>query len=281
MLTACQADVDEILEESPPDPTTGDSTVLEKIVVLDTTAVSGLDTVLIAKFQYDDLERIETLEIIERPEPWRNDTDLITRQNFHYTGDAPYPDEMEDLAMEAGQFYVANHHYYQYAGDLLVYDSSITTLHGGINYTTAKDSRVFKEGRFLVEERSYDAGGTLNFTRHSSNIVQRQDGNLIYELDTTFVGNYVSEKFSTFDSHPNPLKKVTLPYISHSLFYYDNLDFQLHHNSNNLIQREYISGWNASGQFTRRYHFTYRNDGYPLTRVEERYEKKIFFHYQK
>ena len=258
-FAACQKEVDGTLTGR----TASDSTRLDKYIELDTTMVSGLDTMSVSLFEYDNRGRLTTQTVFEKDVtlPPTLAFHYGSKTRFFYNGNDSFPSKTIDSSRNSLES-VNDTTYYFYLNGGVVKDSSRTRYADPTGFETAS-----------IDVRDYTSNGSnttvtqkIDYTLNpatwpppcpaTTNYVKTYvNGNITSEIGSysSCSGIGTSESHFIYDNKPNPFYPLRIPYPI------------LDGKSIGAVQKNNII---ESGTFSLgdnfRYSYTYRSDGYPL-----------------
>ncbi len=248
LICSCQKEVD----VNPPAILTSDSSYLDKIIILDTTQPSGMDTVEKISTTYDASKRLVTYA--------GQSSGYSTTQTFFYSGNdtLPFKHVVRDVF---GPVISADTIFFTYSNGIVVRDSmnswNITTgmSYGaevseftvtGSNVSTRDKSYVLVAGNYVLMN---DIVSVVSLTTSGGNILTQNpvSGQPSYDLVQ-----------ATYDSKNNPLSKIIKThYANFESRYFESWLLQ----RNNAIQINYKEpGFPPESDA---YTYQYRNDNYP------------------
>lgn len=269
-LSSCQKEVDGSL----PVKTTGDSTVLWKYVVMDTTLSPGLDTLEVYYFEYDNQKRLTRLIDSLRDDTSSSPAYTSTSStDFFYNGNETQPYKRIGLEKD-GSDRRWDTSYYSYQGQLVSMDSIRLQINNIFGNTWGIVARYFtKNGNSVTMIERFPPTCETNtiITQTYSN------GNLASEMATSSgcaTGSWDDQM--TFDNKTNPFYTaipVHFPVTGFSYFGNDQ--------KNNMTEKSSLS----MGIHTQ-HAYTYRSNGLPsVVRVNDlmfpQYSFKGIFYYNK
>ena len=209
-FTSCQKEIDWDKE----DLFGNDSTTLQKLVVLDTNYVSGIDTVIKWELLYTSdkkLSRIYYTGYRNVAGPSR--TLLFEELIYNYQGVNAYPESIIDKfsdPQDPSRNY-SDTTFFTYNNGLIVKDSTIS-LYG---YEVSEFTKL-ASNRYKMHQRSPDfiSGGINIDTTYI--LVDWQNGNLLSETDSLWLPSLgfwnIEISLFNYDLKPNPFKSLALPY---------------------------------------------------------------------
>lgn len=227
-----------------------DSTLLSKYVDLDTTLLSGSDTLVVFNYMYDASKRV--IGTTEVDYDSSGNIDGLTQTDFFYNGIDTFPNKVvsQDFILPGNTLNGKETYYYAYSNGKLVYDSAASWTGAYIfSYEGNKISKHLESGGEILD--------TLNTYLTISN------GNLISQtFDTAWLstGGFSVERFAfSYDTHPNPFYNKPnfdiTPY-----FYIEIFSENMFYEKNNPIE---INADNHE-----KYVYTYKSNGYPATAID-------------
>ena len=253
-FSSCQREVDWNIFQSD----NADTTWLTRVVSLDTTKMSGLDTTVIANYRYDANKRLSNYDFIEFD---LNNVRYADDYKFHYrnnTDSLPY-------MLSASYQYVTDKDttYFFYQNGFIVKDSSINFSAGIPLWLWESTYSTVGSNRYLRKKYSTNlSGGTRN--PFDSTIYYRtvSNGNIISALDSLwgdsgFFLNRNSEQMS-FDSQKSFSHRFNNWYLGYS----ENIMDELWPSNgiNNLLSYNFTNTFSA-GSYTITYE--YNTAGFP------------------
>ena len=241
-----------------------DSNTLVKYIEFDTTQISGLDTLDIAKYSYDNLKRLALLEYTEFDGAGVKVN--LYKTNLFYNGVDSFPFKRIDsrFALPSLSLMASDTNYYSYSNGRIVSDSASDDV---IKFTYSTDK--------IMEKRFTNFPGAA----YDSNTyyMTRLNGNLILQVDTTSGGS-VYENFSfTYDNKNNPFYRLPIssfesarPFYSLEL-YHDEMIYEKN-NPTQILQTSSVS------LFHFKYSYEYNSNGYPkIARVTDQTNPSTFY----
>jgi hypothetical protein len=265
-LFACQKEVSQDTT-SPTSPTDNDSTVLSKLIVLDTLG-SSVDTMNVTTFEYDNLNRLAKTITINYSNNAPDLTSDYFRTFYSYNGADTLANKITYLNFERAinDTYSIIHFFTRNASQTVTRDSSIRfslSPNGGDTSTTILNFTFYPDS--IIEKlTSYTSNSNGNrFSRTFRHEQTKTNGNIVREIRSIFNGtNYfeVSRLNYTFDTKLNPFIIFSVNYptaLTNNVleFYYPQ--------KNNPLETVYTS--NSGLSETEKYIYTYNNLGYPKT----------------
>jgi hypothetical protein len=215
IISSCKKGADNYTTD---DPVTnnGDGTYLQKFIYLDTTLATGIDTSDVFEFSYDAQKRLSGY-VHMLYNPGVTGTGRFRSRNS-YTYSYQSNDTLPYRVIE-DKFYFANpanngrdtvYHFYQNGN---IVKDSIGNASEYATYTFAKLSPTRTRVAFAV----YRAPSIVHRDTMYS-FTNWQNGNVIQEIDSAknpITGIYrISDINVSYDSKPNPFKKLVLPYYN-------------------------------------------------------------------
>jgi hypothetical protein len=202
LVISCQREVDETLPQSGQQG----ETLLERLVLLDTTLPAPLDTIYYGKFLYDAQKRINKIFWITISAP---DRDTVF-QTAYYNGNDTLPYKWVTSGADGS---TEDFIFYDVSGKVVADSMRVTDIMG----TSVEVQRYsYLTGYLKKEVKFTDILGavtirtdTIYQVRSGNNILQQRD------TSTSFIPGdiYVVALNYQYDNRPNPLKRVFRKYI--------------------------------------------------------------------
>ena len=257
----------------PPPPTTltRDSTLLARYCIMGGPNLT--DSVIRYDYTYDNSKRLATRIIKSWQGLWSPSIETIYLK-YTYLGTDALPvkvtfiEYIDQNLYSLDTMFISYNSSHQLTRDSIVGDSS---------YHTQVVKYQFPGSSILLNFTPLGQPPLIE-TIHPT----YSNGNLVGEIDTSNVGT--QNNFFTYDNHPNPLYKVSLSHPT-SDNTYDN-EFEQPNNMTEESLSESHAGSPIQPAEHKKYIFTYRNDGYPLTMLTKDLlnptytDYKSFFIYQ-
>lgn len=263
-------------------PVVNDSTTLVKYIDFDTTMLAGLDTVVIAKYSYDNLKRVVQSDHIEygiTGVPERNFKTVL----YYNGGDSlPYKKTESTIELPGGSVSSVREGFYTYANGKLITDS-ISVDNG--QYRTAK--RYNYSSNLITEIANRYTGSSLYTEVHRIHLTT-SNGNTVAQLDTFLSGNIARYSFS-YDNKQNAFKANVQPFVQRSSAYYEmeTSTEEMIYEKNNPTQITQYLGTELAFQ---KISYEYKTNGCPSvariagagtgppTTIPGYYTKRLFFY---
>lgn len=260
VVSSCQKEIDWGLNT----PTQNDSTTLSRIIILDTTLVSGQDTFFIVNFIYDGQKRKVGEDFTEI------DNTISTRYTsylrYTYNNNDTLPYRVSEKYNYSTDSIVS---FLTYSGNFIVKDSANRFVAGVVNDIYAKYFSSLGGNRFLLRHINIDPI-LVSSTLVDSTIYTRtvNNSNLISGLDSSWysfspsVLNRVNSTLFSYDNKSSPFTKLTIWYLG----YFDNYDDLIPTDGgwNNVLTARYDVLYPTSFTESDNYSYTYNNAGYPV-----------------
>jgi hypothetical protein len=237
-----------------------DSSFLSKIIYLDTTLPSGMDTVSKGVFSYDNQKRLSNLLV--------NGPAIITSSySFSYNG----TDSIPKLVVETDFEYngpgtkAVDSVFFVYSGNQVIKDSILEWRYP-LNALDGAYVRTFSVSGSTVKmygSAYANIGNVLTFMRYDSAVytVTKAAGNITSQTRVTGFLASIQSQILSYDTHPNPLGKVfKFRYACFTEGIFIDEDIQ----NNNWLSEEFL-GAGAPDTITRTQSHRYRPDGYPVS----------------
>lgn len=260
-LASCQREVDGRLSEDVLD----DSTTLSKIILLDTTLASGLDTQFVAHFFYDSQARHVGENIVEYDNISGGRLTYFYRYSYRNNDTLPYKisekysDDPDDSLIS----------YLTYSNGFIIKDSSadyragvalsskvylFSTLGGGKYFVTISQNDLTTGLSIVIDSTVYTRGISA--------------GNVVSGLDSTWMNrnpftlSRVKSFQNSFDNKYSPFGKLSLWYLG----FYDNFDNQIYYDfgANNLLSEREDFLFPSGSANSLLYSHTYNVHNYPI-----------------
>ena len=216
-LIMCSCQKEKTQDRQSEDPQS-DSTTLSMYVDLDTTQVSGTDTLEVQKYKYDNSKRLIEADYIEYN---GNAADYLTITKMFYTGADTLPFKKTESYYELPGGNLLNTPdtgYYFYSEGRVISDSIISHSNSS-NYFVQK---YLYDNNKIIE--SIAENTTPPATLRTIFYQTKNSGNTILQVDSTFDnGNYTgnSQTFSfSYDTKNNPFFNMPQPFIERGSPYY-------------------------------------------------------------
>lgn len=247
---------------------TTDSTVLVKVIDLDTTKISGLDTLRVYQYNYDNLKRLTSTEV--RLDAMSGGFAIKTFNTMHYyngTDTLPFK-EIENVKQHSS-FDINYTKYCSYQNGKLVYDSIVSNF----QYTTAR-KYTHESNRLIVNSTIYTTPTPSTQVRYI--YLTRVNGNTIIQLDTTdgVINNFLysyDNKINPFANKPqSPLIERSAPYYLHNTY-----SEEMAHERNNITEMSATSGYTL----LLKYSYEYNSKGLPI--IARVYSQNSNYHFKR
>jgi hypothetical protein len=256
-------------KDSAPDnnvPTTNDSILLSKVVVLDTTKTAPLDTMDVSYYSYDNSKRVTVATLYGYDGTGTIKSTEIYK--YSYTGADTLPSKMLETYSDASEQINSTSFYAYYPGTRNVsWDSTIfREINPPYTFEDTSVSRYIYTNDFVtITSEFYTSSGQQVNPPHNIYIT-KQNGNIVSQRDT--ISNAIAESYScTYDTHKNPYYNVAwynnLSIVSTYKTYPDGFGLnnnvtEINNTSKNLSNPTSIETTHY------KYTYTYRADGYPV-----------------
>ena len=219
-----------------------DSTVLTKLILIDTTITSPDDTLTILEYRYDDIKRVEGIVMKEYYNTPYEDSNVI---KYFYKGNDTFPfKEIEN------EFYS---HYLFYNEINKVIKDSVTTSNGQfempehVNNFSYSGTTIFRQTIFYnFNQISLD---TIFQTFSTGNVVAQNAASSNYGY--TF----------QLDDHPNPMYQVTNRINAEFPVFSGDSTFVMSQQKNNYTQIFNLESEDSHNKYI--YDYVYKQNGYP------------------
>jgi len=272
VLVSCQKEVEGTL----PGLVQGDSTFLDKVIALDTTLPSGLDTTSKMTFTYDNAKRVIKVSEIYGGNSGSSIAD------FYFNGTDSIPYKKISREIYTGIYDYTDTSFYVYSNGVVSKDSTIThdntngVIGAAVVIYTVNGSNINK----VIREYNFNGGVfVLSNTSNSTITVSISGGNIVTQTLVTGMNAFQSVQ-ATYDNKPNPLYRIFS-------VHYPELDtptwiaWLLQKNNPSNVQFQEMGGPSE----TESYIYSYRLDGYPTKFVYSSTtgvaaSNKILFYYK-
>lgn len=248
---ACQQEPQDIF---PDNGNTTDSTLLRKFAEIDENLPVGADTTSTFLFSYDDQKRITRKEYTDHTStlPFR----II--DNYFYNGTDMLPYKAVEWVTESNFIYIDTV-FYTYANGIVAKDSIISYSANGYRSVSVETYTISGDNVFAHKVlKVYD--NSVMVEMHETDrsfIARRQNGNIVEQTNVDESSDFRYQAV-TYNDKPDPFFKteVTYPILDELIF-----------GAPKYLMTEQIYGLdNANPKFHYLYTYTYRSDGYPLTK---------------
>ncbi len=234
--------------------TQSDSTALVMYVDLDTTQIKGKDTLIVQKYDYDNLKRIINTYYIDYNS---GVPDGLFQTRFYYNGADTLPFKRIETYYDLSSGTVNNPGvgYYSYK-DGKVLSDSVSFSNNPLFYLVRKYSYVNNK----ITETIADNSTPQNIEVHKFYQIKNNE-NTTLQTDSTFFNGALmggSQTFSfSYDTKNNPFYNLPQPFIDRSTPYYsmETYSEEMVYEKNNPI--EITSGFHL------KYVYEYKPNGYP------------------
>jgi hypothetical protein len=258
-LSSCQKEVD----PSTLNPLINDSNYVKQCVVIDTTEVSGADTLLKYQFQYDGSGRLDkyTCTIYNPGVSGAGRLDYQDEYQYAYSSSDSVPSKTQhrysDFVTPSSNY--VDTFYISYQNGFITKDS-LNENPGYLVYTYTP----IGTNRYKTLEKYVDALGNASYDTARS-YVNWVNGNLMFEADSLWIPSLSiwDEKVNlqfTYDNKPNPFRRIALrhptPASTDILASFD-INLLAFGTTNNILT---IDDGTGADTFT----YTYGSNGMPL-----------------
>jgi hypothetical protein len=248
-----------------------DSTLIREIIRLDTTRARGQDTMARIFFNYDSDDRLVKViavgygltpapgNVFEHELQYAGNDTLPKLFITKYWGDfTRYPSQPNDYRDSL---------FLYYTGDKIMKDSFL--YHNAFTTAVITTYTELQPGHFKINiNEKFRSGAYYNDRGNYHVYITRQGNNYAEMKDTVpFFGGPVPRKLNlTFDSKPNPLKRVALHYPFYRNFYFDGYVSDIvpyyltNMNENNIMS---MNSWSLPSPIIFNFSFDYLNNGLP------------------
>jgi hypothetical protein len=267
-LFSCQPSVEDIIvpEEA------NDSIYIRHVVEIDTLFPSGSDTSQSTTFFYDASKRLIRRTFGEYWIGAPDGPDEVENYEYAYNGADTLPYR---IICAAGNDMVGIYRrdttflFYNTQG-IVARDSVINSRgNGEIDEILVSNYIRIADGHYRIEKKLYKGNDIT--TGHMISRFTTVNGNQLSLRDTNrgpeSWNHYVSVELATYDNHPNPIARTTIPYPMLSGH------FSLHGEGsrNNMLTWKNTFEWEAGpGQnYDELFDYKYRADGYPVSMVDK------------
>lgn len=267
ILISCNKEIS--VENVVDSPASNDSITLSKIIYIDTSQASGLDTLEVLNFKYNNAKRlIESDEIyydIGIPDG-RYKTVLF----YNGTDTLPYKKTTTFSDLPSGNITDLHTGYYTYSNGKVIFDSVVTT-----SYPYPVSRRyTYLNDKIIVTNYLYDLPTPWVTTQNI--YFTKNNGNTILQKDTVNVSTIHMFSFQ-YDNKNNPFYGLQFSSIEGPVPYY----FMETHNDAMVFEKNNptdINQFENSYNFHYKYYYEYNANGYPkVARVHNQNDPTNFF----
>lgn len=293
VLASCQPEPDDTLLDppAPTDPVTppvlpNDSIYIRTMVIVDTDAAPGTDTIEKYVFHYDGLKRLDSLEWYDYEWHAPDGTYIHNYEKRYYNGNDTLPYKvMGTHRISPGTPVNTFTSYFQYLNGVVAHDSVIEASGTNVFNPSLRKYKLLGNGKFEQTDYAVPGSGPIYSVDSTISVQTLQNGNIISQLDTSFnaMAYHNVKLIQEFDSHPNPLRRITIPYMIVTRAGFNNYPYLQRAvlNNNETKTQRYVEG-TIYDDYTTTY--KYRADGFPVEAVETwdgDYHYRTTYTYQK
>ena len=241
-----------------------DSNRLIKYVEFDTAQISGLDTLDIAKYNYDNLRRLTLLEYTEFEGAGVKINLYKTNLFYNGTDTLPFKRINSHYNLPALNLVRSDTNFYAYANGRIVLDSN--------SYGFAKFQ--YTNNKILETTLQNLPGALINSNTY---YMTRLNGNLVLQKDT-ISGGSVYQNFSfNYDNKKNPFYNLPISSLEYLRPYYklELYSEEMIFEKNNPIE---IFQTSSTSTFHFKYSYEYNLNGYPkIARAVDQTDPTIYY----
>ena len=278
---SCQPGIDDI---DPPQPEENDSIYISQVLELDTTYAPGIDTSQNTIYKYDASGRLSHVwfgeymrgavgaELTDDYYFFYNGTDTLPQKIVHLSGSKSSSTVLTLFKYDTAYIFYNN------AG-VIVRDSTVSADEDRVHTrTTVSTFTRITDGHYRTDKKMISANDVT--TSYTNSHFVRSGGNLISSRDTAITEDGDTDMIiiadATYDDHPNPLLRTSLPYPTSS-----SGGILGESSRNNQIRWNGVYDYVAfKREYLEMYEFKYRADGYPTIRfTKDQLEPDIVRYY--
>ena len=256
-LYSCQKEVEGTI---PNNRVQNDSIFLDRLVVVDTTQPTGLDTIESVFFIYDNQKRLSKLKSYNT---WSGTPDSLIME-FLYSGTDSLP--YKHIVYESFLSLIySDTIYYAYSNGVVVRDSIVSwELTGGSNSGAEVTEFSLSGSQVSIVEKFYNwvfGSYVLSGTDQGSVTISAPGGNILSQTRASGGAAFFDLVQASYDNNPNPISraiKIRYPLLEADFF--DCATLQRNNPVHTLYEEP---GYPAE---TSTYSYIYRSDSYPIQR---------------
>ena len=264
-----------------------DSTIISKFIDLDTSLISGHDTLDVCTYTYDNLKRIIRIDYFQ----YDNITGApynLAQSIFYYAGSDTLPyKRLRNYFEPVG--HISDHYidtnYYFYSGTRLLKDST-RPINNGINPSLFIQTYSYNNNQ-ITEILTIDLG---NAVKKDIVYLTKSNGNLTLQIDSSFTSSNINPLFFenkkyfsfSYDANPNPFLNKPMANVGVTMPYYnlDTYSDDMVYEKNNPVEINETQTDNNGiiNNYHYRYSYNYKINGYPsVARVVDVNDPTYFF----
>jgi hypothetical protein len=226
----------------------GNNLLLLKYIEIDTTAIAGKDTVFVYSYDYDENNRLESIDV-RAFEYNMSMTGWRIRHHragsFSYNGSDKIPFKFTGVYESIG--YLPDVPITSQVNNIFLYDinnrivvDSSHSLPDNFPENSSSDRYIYSGNNIFFTHKSYMPPGSVSFTTTKKTYNHYGNGNIILEKDTVTYMNYLNainhvneiSRSASFDTYKNPWSDLLTAF-----------------NTNFYIHGDGLIGWNGPGIF--------------------------------
>lgn len=241
-----------------------DSTRLSKYIEFDTTQVSGLDTLDISNYNYDNLQRLTLQEYTEFDGAGVKVNLYKAFLYYNGTDTLPFKTIRNRYSLPGLNLQTSDTSFYSFANGKIVSDSN--------SFGVTK----FSYSNNLIFEKRYSSFPGMPIDSNTF-YMTRLNGNLVLQIDTLSGGSEVENFSFTYDNKNNPFHRLPISSFERLRPYYklELYNDEMIYEKNNPTQ---ILQTNTVSLFHFKYAYEYNANGYPkIARVTDQTNPSTFY----